>query len=61
MHPIAASNNDDLVSFGLTTLEVYVDSLNIMFLEPLLADVFEDVLRALYALLRPNQVAGNDK
>ena len=38
---------------GLRTLELWVDSLNPEFLEPAMAEVVQELMMALWALLKP--------
>jgi hypothetical protein len=40
---------------GLRTFEIWVDNLNPEYLEKALSDVMQDVMAALWALLRPSQ------
>lgn len=51
---LALRGSDELVSLGLRTFEVWVDSLNPEYLENALSDVVHDVMGALWALLKPS-------
>ena len=55
MGPLVAAlgGSDALVTLGLRTLEYWVDSLNPEFLEPAMAPVVPQLMRALWAHLRP--------
>lgn len=58
---LALQGSDELGIFGLTTLEYLIDSINIEFLEPMLADCMPDLLKALFALLKPQNLNLSDK
>jgi len=50
---LALESGSDLVSQGLRTLELCVDNLTQDFLNPLMAPVIQDVMTALWRLLKP--------
>lgn len=55
MQPLAMAlrGNPDLVSQGLRTLELCIDSLTPDFLDPTLSSVLRELMEALFALLKP--------
>lgn len=51
---LALQGPDDLVAQGLRTFEYWVDNLNPEYLEKALANVMQDVMGALWGLLKPS-------